>query len=162
MFWDSRILQARPNRPRKTSSTCCRPGSLAIVSKMYVFTFCESSGRLPNTYSKSKQSYSETYMTVSTAAIAFLDAIFWATPYLAILPRTSQDHHLSHTCTLFHALSSAQLYVSHKAAIKNGRLLIKWAAKLLSKSFIILCLKEKEILLCNCLFCLRFKLNREE
>lgn len=54
----SRMRQERPKRPRNTSSACCSPGSLAMVSSTYAFTFCASSGRCPKTNSSSRQSYS--------------------------------------------------------------------------------------------------------
>mmetsp|Transcript_27146 Transcript_27146/g.80531 ORF Transcript_27146/g.80531 Transcript_27146/m.80531 type:complete len:244 (-) Transcript_27146:1107-1838(-) len=53
-------LSARPNSPRKTISACCSPGSLAIVSITYALTLWQSSGRLPNTCSSSRQSASMT------------------------------------------------------------------------------------------------------
>lgn len=59
-FLFSRTLHARPKSPKNTSSVCCRPGSLAMVSSTNCLTFWASSGLCPNTCSSSKQSYSMT------------------------------------------------------------------------------------------------------
>lgn len=57
-------LHARPNSPKNSSSDCCSPGSLAMVSSTYARTLAPSSPRLPNTYSNNRQSYSCTWGAV--------------------------------------------------------------------------------------------------
>ena len=51
------MRQARPKRPRNTSSACCRPGSLAMVSSTYARTCI--AGQISAQY-QDKRSFSAT------------------------------------------------------------------------------------------------------